>query len=61
MTVWRVLGIVALVWIGFMVIGAVFSALFKLLMWALVIGAVLAVGAAVYKAISNKDGPRALR
>jgi uncharacterized BrkB/YihY/UPF0761 family membrane protein len=57
MTVWRVLGIVALVWIGFMVLGAVF----KLLMWVLVIGAVVALGAAVYGVISNKDGPRALR
>jgi len=54
---WRVLGIVALVWIGFMVIGA----LFKLLMWALIIGAVVAIGAAVYTAISDKDGPKALR
>ncbi|HEY3259444.1 MAG TPA: hypothetical protein VGJ95_04130 [Pseudonocardiaceae bacterium] len=54
---WRVLGIVALVWIGFMIIGAVF----KLLMWVLVIGAVVAVGSAVYAAISNRGGPKALR
>ena len=54
---WRVLGIVALIWIGLMVLGAVF----KLLMWALVIGAVVAVGAAVYTAISDRGGPRALR
>jgi hypothetical protein len=53
----RVLGIVALVVIGFMVIGWVF----KLLMWALVIAAVVAVGAAVYKVVSAKDDPKALR
>ena len=57
MSVWRVLGIVALIWIGFMVLGAVF----KLLMWALIIGAVIAVGAAVVAAVNGKDGPRALR
>jgi len=54
---WRVLGIVALIWIGFMVIGAVF----KLLMWVLVIGAAVAVGSAVYAAISGRNGPKALR
>lgn len=53
----RVLGILALVWIGFMVIGA----LFKVLMWALIIGAVVAIGSAVYAAISDKGGPKALR
>jgi uncharacterized BrkB/YihY/UPF0761 family membrane protein len=52
----RVLGIIALVWIGLIVIGAIF----KLLLWALVIGAVLFVGSAVYSAISRKDGPKAL-
>ena len=57
MAVWRVLGIVALVWIGLMVIGAVF----KLLLWAVIIGAVIAVGAAVVSAVNGKDGPRALR
>jgi uncharacterized BrkB/YihY/UPF0761 family membrane protein len=53
----RVLGIIALVWIGLIVIGAVF----KFLLWAIVIGAVLFVGSAAYSAISKKDGPRALR
>jgi uncharacterized BrkB/YihY/UPF0761 family membrane protein len=54
---WRVLGIIALIWIGFMVIGAVF----KFLMWVLVIGALVAVGSAVYTAVTKKDEPRALR
>jgi hypothetical protein len=54
---WRVLGIIALVWIGLMVIGAVF----KLLMWVLIIGAVVAVGVGVYKMVGDKDGPKAIR
>ena len=54
---WRVLGIVALVWIGLMIIGAVF----KVLIWVLIIGAIVMIGSAVYTAISDKGGPRALR
>ena len=54
---WRVLGIVALVWIGLMIIGAVF----KVLMWVLIIGAIAMIGSAVYTAISDRGGPRALR
>jgi len=52
---WRVLGIVALVWIGFMVIGAVL----KVLTWVLIIGAVVVIGSAVYAAVSDKGGPKA--
>ncbi|HET8641658.1 MAG TPA: hypothetical protein VFM37_06955 [Pseudonocardiaceae bacterium] len=48
---WRVLGIIALVWIGLMVLGAVL----KFLVWALVIGAVLFVGSAAYAAVRNSD------
>ena len=54
---WRGLGIVALVWIGLIIIGAIF----KVLMWALVIGAVVAVGWVVFAAIGDKNGPKALR
>ena len=53
---WRVIGIIALIWIGLMVLGAVF----KFLVWALVIGAVLFVGSAAYSAIRNSD-KRAIR
>jgi hypothetical protein len=53
---WRVLGIIALIWVGLMVLGAVF----KFLVWALVIGAVLFVGSAAYTAIKNSD-KRAIR
>ena len=48
---WRVLGIIALVWIGFMVLGA----LLKVLVWALVIGAVLFVGSAAYAGIKSRE------
>lgn len=48
---WRVLGIVALIWIGLMVIGAVF----KFVVWVLVIGAVLFLGSVAYSAIRNSD------
>lgn len=48
---WRVIGIIALIWVGLMVLGAVF----KFLLWALVIGALLFVGSAVYGAIKNSN------
>jgi hypothetical protein len=53
---WRVIGIIALIWVGLMVVGA----LFKFLVWVLVIGALLFVGSAVYSAIkkSNRDAIR---
>jgi hypothetical protein len=47
----RVLGIIALVWVGLIVLGAVL----KFLVWALVIGAVLFVGSAAYTAIRKSD------
>ncbi|MGH3978923.1 MAG: hypothetical protein ACRDRZ_07970 [Pseudonocardiaceae bacterium] len=53
----RVIGIVALVWIGLMVLGAVF----KFLVWALVIGAVLFVAAAAYGALTSKSDRDAIR
>ncbi len=52
----KVLGIIALIWIGFIVVGA----LFKFLIWAVVIGAVLFVGAAAYAAVKGKSDPKAL-
>ncbi len=59
-TVIKVLGIIALIWIGFMVLGWVLGAAFKLLVWALVIGAVLFVGSAAYAAVKGRSGSRAL-
>jgi uncharacterized BrkB/YihY/UPF0761 family membrane protein len=55
-TLLKVLGIIALIWIGFMVLGAVFH----LLIWALVIGAVLFVGSAAYAAVKSKSDRHAL-
>ena len=54
---WRVLGIIALIWIGLIVVGAIF----KFLVWAIVIGAVLFVGSAIYAAVTDRGGPKALR
>ena len=57
-TLIKVLGIIALIWIGLMVLGVVF----KFLIWALVIGAVLFVGSAAYAAVKgSSSGRRELR
>ncbi|MGH4014453.1 MAG: hypothetical protein ACRDSL_11130 [Pseudonocardiaceae bacterium] len=56
-TVIKVLGIIALIWIGLIVLGWVFKALF----WVLVIGAVLFVGYAAYAALRSKSDRSALR
>lgn len=59
-TVIKVLGIIALIWIGFAVLGLVLGALFKLLFWALVIGVVLFVGSAAYAAVKSKSSRHAI-
>jgi uncharacterized membrane protein len=59
-TVIKVLGIIALIWIGFTVLGLVLGALFKLLFWALVIGVVLFVGSAAYAAVKSKSSRHAI-
>jgi hypothetical protein len=60
-TLIKVLGIAALIWIGFTVLGWVLGLAFALLKWALVIGVVVVVGAAVYGAVKGKPDRRALR
>ncbi len=55
-TVIKVLGIIALVWIGLIVLGWVFKALF----WVLVLGAVAFVGYAAYAALTSKSDPPAI-
>lgn len=52
----RILGIALAVWIVLAILGSIF----KLLVWALVIGAVLFVGSAVYAGIRNR-GNSAIR
>ncbi len=52
----KVLGIIALIWIGFMVLGAVF----KFLVWAVVIGAGVFIGSAAYAAVKSKSGRKVL-
>ncbi|MGQ0779169.1 MAG: hypothetical protein ACT4NY_32940 [Pseudonocardiales bacterium] len=55
-TVLKVLGIVVLVWIGFIVLGWLFKALF----WVLVIGALVFAGFAAYAALTGKPDRDAL-
>ena len=52
----KVLGIIALVWIGFIVLGWIFKALF----WVLVIGAAVFVGSAAYAALKSRSNPNVL-
>lgn len=59
-TVIKILGVVALVWLGFVVLGWVLGFALKLLFWALVIGAVLFAGSAAYAAVKSKPDRQAL-
>jgi O-antigen/teichoic acid export membrane protein len=52
----KVLGGVLLVWLAFTLLGA----LFEFLTWALVIGAVVFVGAAAYTAVKGRSRRRSL-
>jgi hypothetical protein len=60
-TVIKVLGIAALIWIAFTVLGWVLGLAIKLLFWALVIGAAVLVASAVYGALKGKPDRKALR
>ena len=59
-TVIKVLGIIALMWIGFWVLSALLGFAIKLVFWALVIGVVLFVGSAAYAAVKSRSDRRAL-
>jgi hypothetical protein len=59
-TLIKVLGIAALIWIAFTVLGLVLGLAFWLLKWALVIGAVVLVGAAAYAVVKGKPDRKAL-
>lgn len=48
----KILGIALVIWIALSVLGA----LFEFLTWALVIGAVVFVGAAAYSAVKGRSG-----
>lgn len=54
---WKILGIIALVWIAFIVIGAVI----KLVMPVLVIGALAIGGYVIYKAIKSSSSDQVTR
>jgi hypothetical protein len=60
-TVIKVLGIIALIWIGFMVLGWVLGLAFKLLFWTLVIGAGVFVGSAAYAAVKSRSDRKVLK
>lgn len=60
-TLIKVLGIVALIWIGFTVLGWVLGLAFWLLKWALVIGVVVLIGSVAYSALKGKQDRKALR
>jgi hypothetical protein len=60
-TVIKVLGIAALIWIGFTVLGWVLGFALKLVFWALVVGVLLALGSAVYAALKGGPDRKALR
>ena len=55
-TLLKVLAIIAVIWIGFMVLGAVL----KFLIWAVVIGAVLFAATAAYAAVKGRSDRQAL-
>lgn len=52
----KVLGIIALIWIGFIVLGVVIKALF----WVLVIGGAVFLGSVAYAALKDKSDRDAL-
>jgi hypothetical protein len=52
---WKILGIVVAVWIAFVVVGAIVGAVLKLLIPALVLGILVALGYGAYKAISGSN------
>ncbi|MGH3884683.1 MAG: hypothetical protein ACRDRY_08540 [Pseudonocardiaceae bacterium] len=60
-TVIKVLGIIVLIWIGFMVLGWVLGVAFKLLFWALVIGAGVFIGSAAYAAVKGKSDRKVIK
>jgi hypothetical protein len=60
-TVIKVLGIAALIWIGFTVLGWMLGFAIKLVFWALVIGVMLALGSAVFAVLKGKPDRKALR
>ncbi len=60
-TLIKVLGIAALIWIGFTVLGWVLGFAIKLVFWSLVIGVLIALGSAVYAALKGKPDRKALR
>lgn len=55
--IWKIIGAAILVWLGFIVIGAIF----KIIGTLLIIGAIVTVGAIGYAAIKGKSDRRQIR
>lgn len=55
-SVLKVIGIIALIWVGFIVLGAVF----KMLFWVLVIGGAVFLGSMAYAALKSRSEPPAI-
>ncbi|MGH3933853.1 MAG: hypothetical protein ACRDS1_02530, partial [Pseudonocardiaceae bacterium] len=60
-TLIKVLGVIALLWIGFTVLGWVLGAAFTLLFWAVVIGAGVFIGSAAYAAVKSRSDRKVLK
>ncbi|MGW3961897.1 hypothetical protein ACWED2_18890 [Amycolatopsis sp. NPDC005003] len=56
---WKIVGGLIVAWVAFMVLGAVIGFVFKVVLWGAIIGGVVLLGAAGYKAITGgKKDPR---
>ncbi|GAA4538828.1 hypothetical protein [Amycolatopsis samaneae] len=55
---WKIVGALIVAWVAFMVLGSVIGFVFKAILWIGVIGAVLFIGAAGYRAVTGKKDPR---
>ncbi|HKN51716.1 MAG TPA: hypothetical protein VJX66_04400 [Amycolatopsis sp.] len=58
---WKIVGGLILAWVAFMVLGAVIGFVFKAILWIAVIGGVLFLGTAAYKAISGSGDRKRIR
>jgi hypothetical protein len=58
---WKIVGGLIVAWVAFMVLGAVIGFVFKAILWIAVIGGVLFLGTAAYKAISGNGDRKRIR
>lgn len=58
---WKIVGGLLVAWVAFMVLGAVIGFVFKAILWIAIIGGVLFLGTAAYKAVTGKSDSKRLR